>query len=160
MKPEHFFVKTLALAVYLFFFSSCFLSEDQEILNSPLTEDQEIVNVHLTNDIFFSRHGSKQNQFILRNLKMTENKLIMGDVLINRSVYAVGYNGNFIIAKQLVLEESTKAKSNITKYHIIEARGENRIFTFNNEDDFSFKRTVLGVPDTLSFFLTSIGVDR
>jgi hypothetical protein len=75
-----------------------------------------------------------------------------GSIIIDRTVFAIGFNDNFIIAKQ------HPEKGN-TLYHIIETKVAGsitsnipyRIHTFDNDSAFKAERLRLHVPDNLTF---------
>jgi hypothetical protein len=117
--------------------------------------EQEIVHVPLTKGIFLSRFGNLENQVIVQNIR-PKDKIMLADVIIQRFVYAVGYDKDFIIAKQLHTDLSTQTpqkSSGFISYHILDTRGETKIYTFHNQDEFNSQRKIVGVPDSLSFFL-------
>ncbi len=75
--------------------------------------------------------------------------------IIPSTVFAVGYNDKYIIAKQHP-EELTKIDKSITNYYIIPIKNvqyynEKDVIGPMTKDSFENKRKELGVPETLSF---------
>ena len=73
------------IGLFTFLFSGCFWG------------DEEYIQRKLTKDFWLIQPEEKRSKFILLS---TEDNGISGNLVIKNTVFAVGYNDNFIIAKQ------------------------------------------------------------
>jgi hypothetical protein len=123
--------------------------------------------------IFFSagcfRHQYKKpiaNGYYLYAYASDEDMLVMhfdkygGLEIISPTVFAIGYDKNFIIAKQHPTIYPEKENKNITNYFIISLKdsvswtAQNIAIGPLNEREFFETRKKLKVADTLGFFIT------
>ncbi|GAA4049201.1 DUF3997 domain-containing protein [Flavobacterium chungnamense] len=82
-------------------------------------------------------------------------------IVIGHNVFAVGHNEDFIIGKQHPCKnneahfmdyDSLKPNRKVTNFFIIDYRNDNyKMYSFNNERDFTIEKTRLGIPQNLSF---------
>ncbi len=127
-----------------------------------MEKDYRVSEQTLIKNIFLSRFGNEENRFLTDNLRKND-KVSQANVLISRFVYAVGHDANFIIAKQFVMDQVGLMNPKIvgsTRYHLLDTRTETQIYSFDNESEFKTRRTILGVPDSLSFFMQFKNSDK
>jgi hypothetical protein len=82
------------------------------------------------------------------------------DLVIGQTVFAVGWNAEFIIAKRHPSEgtEATKINKSVTEFYILNVATEKLVGPLN-EVEFWKQRSLLGVPGDLGFTLVFADVE-
>ncbi|OSY87064.1 hypothetical protein WH52_13465 [Tenacibaculum holothuriorum] len=101
------------------------------------------------------------NYFLFANNKLDEMSIWFHSeehsyqLIIPETVFAVGENGDYIIAKSHPKNKKNGIDKSITYYHIIEVRKKKANQYSNlNLEQFNKKREELNIPNSLSFKLT------
>lgn len=75
-----------------------------------------------------------------------------GELIVEETVFAIGYNDNFIIAKSHPKNSTNQLNKNITQFHIIQI---NKSSDYNHKrltkDEFKTIGEAIGVPNDLGF---------
>lgn len=121
------------------------------LVKSCLFGDNPYSSTKITEDFWLEWFENSTHQRILFSLDG-----MIGNVIVNKTVFAVGYNDDFIIAKQDVKNENDSLQNNIN-YIIIDLRNyvKDDINSFDvhtlNERGFPIMREYLKVPADLDF---------
>ncbi len=148
---------TLSLIFSLLFLNSCFLNKPESVK-------------HLVKDFNLSWQTHARNSMLYVNLDHSEYG---GIKAIDKTIFAVGWNEDFIIALQdpqstkteeIEIENTGAYQPKDTVYHIVDIREyhvyywsvKENVYSFESTAAFQAKRSALGVPESLDFTLSNL----